>query len=493
MKEKLNFQIQKPDLNEMKENWVQIRKPFVCLLVIYLLGISAILRANYNYRDDFGRVFEGYHGWSNFSRYLTVILSNFIHADTYLTDISPFPQILAACIMALCGVLVICILTGKKKISLWSVIAVIPMGLSPYFLECFSYKYDAPYMALAVAAGILPLLFWEKGVIPYVIATLIGMLAMCTTYQAAAGIYPMLVILVAFRSWNSGKKIKEVLRFAVISAVSYVVGIMVFRLFIMTPFENRNAVSSSMVTSVGQIVKNYKEYISYITSDLKSWWLLLAALIVAAFLFKAVVDSEQNKVLSLLLALASVLLCALVEFGVYPLLTAPSYHPRSLLGFGMFLAFFGVSAISEQKTYLAKAMCLCLSYCFFAFSFTYGNALAEQLRYTNFRIETVIDGMNGLEVFQNDEMKVVQLEGNIGQSPVIDNMPQNYDILNRLVPDTFGGGWKWREYYFYQYFDFKNVTEDSSIDLKDYDLPVLKDTMYYTIKGENNYVLIELK
>ena len=58
MKEKLNFKIQKPDLNEMKENWVQIRKPFVCLFVIYLLGISAILRANYNYRDDFGRVFE---------------------------------------------------------------------------------------------------------------------------------------------------------------------------------------------------------------------------------------------------------------------------------------------------------------------------------------------------------------------------------------------------------------------------------------------------
>ena len=67
----------------------ELKKPFLALLAIYLIGISAILRANFNYIDDMGRVYSGYKGWGNFSRHTNMVLSGLLHADNYLTDISP--------------------------------------------------------------------------------------------------------------------------------------------------------------------------------------------------------------------------------------------------------------------------------------------------------------------------------------------------------------------------------------------------------------------
>ena len=131
---------------------------------------------------------------------------------------------------------------------------------------------------------------------------------------------------------------------------------------------------------------------------------------------------------------------------------------------------------------------------FIGFSFTYGNALSEQINWTNFRVASVIQDLNDLDVFKTDEIKTVQLDGNIGKSPVINNMPQDYQMLNRLVPTTFGGtDWYWQQEYFYSYFGLKNVKWDVTKDLTAYDLPVIKDTMYHTIKGNDEYVLIELK
>jgi hypothetical protein len=51
--------------------------------------------------------------------------------------------------------------------------------------------------------------------------------------------------------------------------------------------------------------------------------------------------------------------------------------------------------------------------------------------------------------------------------------------------------WGW--YGFYNYYGLKNVVQDDDIDLTTYDLPVIEDHMYHTIRGKDNYILIELK
>jgi hypothetical protein len=75
------------------------------MFLIYLVGISAILLSNVHYADDIARTNLGYAGWSGFSRYSSTILAHGIHADNYLTNIAPLPQILAALILAISSVI----------------------------------------------------------------------------------------------------------------------------------------------------------------------------------------------------------------------------------------------------------------------------------------------------------------------------------------------------------------------------------------------------
>jgi len=43
------------------------------------------------------------------------------------------------------------------------------------------------------------------------------------------------------------------------------------------------------------------------------------------------------------------------------------------------------------------------------------------------------------------------------------------------------------------YYGLKNVVPDDSVDLRELNLPVIRDTMYFTVRGEGCNILVELK
>ena len=128
-------------LREGGRRWADRIRPFfvpVCILSgIYILAMSAVFRANYYYIDDFSRAFEGRKGWGTyFSRYLSDLLSNVIHADSYLTDVSPLPQMIACVELAIASVIALYLITGRDRFTVWEYAAALPIALSPYMLEC---------------------------------------------------------------------------------------------------------------------------------------------------------------------------------------------------------------------------------------------------------------------------------------------------------------------------------------------------------------------
>ena len=127
-----------------------IKKTIIIIFFIYAFSLTSIIRANFNYIDDLGRIIEGKGAWEFFSRYTSNFLASIIHAGQFLTDISPLPQLIACFFLAIASGILIYTFSKKDKFSFWNIIAVIPLGLSPYFLECLSYKFDAPYMALSI-------------------------------------------------------------------------------------------------------------------------------------------------------------------------------------------------------------------------------------------------------------------------------------------------------------------------------------------------------
>lgn len=468
-------------------------KPTLILWLIFTVGISAIILANFNYSDDMARVALGFKKWDHFSRYTTTFLSSFMHVGNYLTDISPLTQMVATFELAIAGVIALYVISGRRQLNIWLVVAILPLGLCPYFLECLSYKYDSPYMALSVLASIAPLLLMRRNRIVFALAVIAGELIVCTTYQAASGILPLLVMVIALRRWCADEDTKEILRFLLLSACAYLAALLIFKLFLMQPAENYVSTEIPSIEELpGIFIGHLDMYMKYMMSDFKKIWLILIALVVIAFIWVTIRDTERNRMLTFILTIVCLALMSCLTFGIYPALEQPLFQPRAMYGVGAFIAFLAIVVASSPRILCGKLVILALSWCFLVFSFTYGNALYAQIQWTNFRTTSAIQDLNDTPEFATETPKIVQVKGGIGLSPILRNQPQNYKMLKRLIPIAFQGGEQWGLVGFTYYYGLPNVKVESATTF-DESLPLLKDTAYQAIYGDGENFLVVLK
>ena len=55
-----------------------MKKPCLIMFAVYMVGMFAILKSDFNYRDDLRRILSGKQGWgSSYGRYLSDFLLNF--------------------------------------------------------------------------------------------------------------------------------------------------------------------------------------------------------------------------------------------------------------------------------------------------------------------------------------------------------------------------------------------------------------------------------
>ncbi len=485
---------------KLEETLASVRfaiKPVIILSVIFLVGMSAIILANFNYIDDILRVRYGETGWGNWSRYASSALAILLSTDEYITDLSPLTQIIAAIELAIAGVAMLYLFSGKKRFTAWMFISVIPLGLSPYFLECLSYKFDSPFMALSVLAAILPAIFAKKR-IGYVVAAFLGTLMVCLTYQASLGIFPMLVIFVSLRRWCEGEAPKQIGRFVLESVIGYVVAIIFFRLFVMHPHTEVGYASTgipSLATIIPSTLAHYQMYFATILQDFKPLWLVLIVLLFACFLYATIMRSRRNKTVTFLVAIIATAVAACMMFGIYPVLESPTSHPRAMIGSCVFITFLSTMVATAKGVPVGKFAAAVLSWCFFSFSFTYGNALYVQDEWTDFRTTFVLEDLNDIEAFANDEPKTVEIAGSIGYAPSIKSqINAGYTMLSRLVPVTLSGtGWPHGVTELQSSYGLKNVKFVYSGELDDHELPFIKDGIYQTIYGQGNEFIVALK
>lgn len=469
-----------------------MRKQYAIIAVVFCLGITAIVRANYYYVDDMGRTLLGYQLTGDFSRYLATLSSTLLHGNMWLTDISPLTQYLSALIMALAAVILIYVLSGNSKSSFWVITAVIPLGLCPYFLECYSYKFDAPYMAFSVLMAIVPLVYRRYNPIKYGSVVAVGTLAVCLTYQASSGIFPMLVVLIAFLMWTQKESTKQIAGFILSSAVGYLIGMFLFAFVLLVPVASDNYVGSSL--SLLSILSNCKQYFLLIVEQFHVFWLILIGVIIIAFVWSIFKSSKQPKTITTIMAIVAFSLMTLLMFGVYIALEKPSFAPRAMYGIGILIASLGIIVATKEKIPFGKIAIIALGWQFFVFSFTYGNALSIQKEYTDFRMQQVLTDLNDLPMLSGNDKITIQIDGSIGQAPAVENMSEEYTLLKKMVTVQFrDSSWPWGDYWLTNYYGASCLITDDSIDLAEYDLPVLTDSMYHTIRGNDNYIYIELK
>lgn len=480
------------------EYFALVRKMAIPVLILasaYAVSFFAIFRADFYYIDDISRAYHGMKGWEYFSRYLSNIFSRLFSTGNYLTDVSPLTQLSACVLLAFAGIICLYAITDKTKFSVWQYIAASFFGLTPFFLECISYKYDSVYMAFSIFISAVPMLFYKKNKIFYGFTVFVCILMMCMTYQAASGILPMLTVLIMAKMWNDKCSYKDILKFFLSSIVGYLSALVFFKLFIMQKVDNY--ASGNMPSASGffpNAIENYKAFFTNVKNDLRAEWLILAALIGVSFVYAFIRNSKQKKYIAAIVAVVATLLMIALCFGAYPFLLQPIIAPRAMYGFGAMISLWAIYMASSKKIYWAKLVSVALCWMFVVFAFSYGNALASQKQYTEYRISSTVDDLIHLGLLDGDEVKKVQITGSIGQDITIRNMPQDFQMMNRLIPVTFGdSGWHWGRYEFEFYYGLKNIEFDNSIDLTTYDLPVLEDNIYHTIKSDGKHILIQLK
>ena len=481
-------------------------KPSLILLGVYLLGILTIVRANFLYKDDVWRAAAGSRGWFNWSRYVSEFFSIFVHADTNLTEISPLPQLLAILFITAGSIILVYVLT--RKITIIRLLASIPLGLSPYFLESLAFKFDSPYMALSVLASIFPFLFIARKK-AFLFISVISLLIMCMTYQSSSGVYMLIVVILCFQYWNNKEKTnREILSFLGLSVFAFCFSMLFFRFFLMKPITSDDVYALTTIHPMPQIISgtlnNIKDYLMFINKDFGLIWKIGIIFVLLFFIIKSVSCSKQRKVLSFFVLLIVVVLSFILSYGLYSLLEKPSYRPCALLGFGVFLAIMCIYIVSNYKK-IAVIPVIALNWCFFVFAFSYGNALADQARYAEFRIGIILHDLSVLYPNQNKEEMSIQFSNSIDLSPSVKNIAKKYPVIERIVPSRVSD-YILDYFYFLNFFNFNNyninnldvinLNPDLNIEFINFsslNLPVVLDSYYHTIQSDGNHVLIVLK
>ena len=211
-------------------------------------------------------------------------------------------------------------------------------------------------------------------------------------------------------------------------------------------------------------------------------------------------SSSRKKCLSFLVGLIVLPLGMVLSFGGYIFLEKLSFFPRTMYGIGVFVAIIAVISVDHlPKNLMAKIASCAMSWVLFSFAFCYGNALAEQNHYDEFRTQLLLSDLSRIKgLWDSNQNRRIQIQGSTGYSPIVKRMVLRYGILGRLVPIKLQEEMPFGRYYPFYFFGLPNVEGELNWDdgyekIDSTHMPILVDTCYHTIKADDKNIVIIVK
>ena len=384
----------------------------------------------------------------------------------------------------------------NEKMGYLACLASLPIGLYPYFLSNFSYRYDSPYMALSIFACVLPFVF-KSQTRDYIIASVIGLFAMCTSYQASSGIYIVMAVLCAARMRQDGKSWSQIGKFVLASICCYIASLLLFKFIFMEREFKPGAIDERM--SLSNVIQNAPKYVAIIWSGLgKSALKIFALLILALNIVAAAFSSKKGRLMNVIVTLAFYALALPLSYGVYMAMGTPQWHSRALYGIGTFFAAASLLLLSLSNNngkplrIVSRLAVFAASYCCFAYAFAFGNAQSQQVKQAEFRCALLLEDLSKIMPAQdNGEPSEILVANKIGYAPAVQNLIKVYP-LTEICVDIYADDRDSTQLILNSY-GFFEFADGKSHNLQKQDLPVLLDTAYHTIQGQDNKFLVTFK
>lgn len=322
------------------------KSAFAWGIMLHLIALFALLRGDIYFLDDWGSASRE-TSWSHFSRYLaTFILNDLSTLGKGALDISPLLQILAVIFVVASSMILLYLI--RKKFDLLGIIASLPLGLSPYFLENLSYKFESLTMSIALFLAVLPFLFQVQRRI-FSALSVVCLILMFMSYQAANAVY---IILSLFFALFIQADFRQGAKFLARCACNLIIASLIYKFAIAEPVSEwtihytSDKMIALNVLFVG-ISQNLVQYLASIFNDLKSTpFIYLIALNCVLFVGNMAIFS-QRRIYAICGVITFLALGIALSYGLYLILEKPILNPRVFYGFNAFVAVISIANISQ--------------------------------------------------------------------------------------------------------------------------------------------------
>lgn len=429
----------------------ELRSRFLFFFVVAVCGYLSVILLQFPYADDNVRYLQNYSvGVIDSARYMPNLLEIPLYMSGIITDAAPFTRIISCFFLAYSAVICLKIL----KIDLnnkWQVLCAVPVIVNPYMLEVMLYKFDNPYMTLAllmvVAAAYLTRLQKISAIIIAILLLLISMF----TYQVAINAYLIIFAYLFINEISSGTPVTESFRkmrhwFGVLSAT-----VCLFLPFTTLISYYRESDGTLIIVpynfeKLKIIIANISDYFSACCSDWSDNTVgAVFFVLFFGFCLKKIMQTLSNRrsLLPLIVLIISLFLFALCPFGVFTVLNSKIYNystsgVRILYPMGILLS---IVLLENQKLFEkvknAKIffncilICLCMWILFFlnsAGNLIHGFRLLEQQ--VNYDIAKDVNAI----IKENKAIAKVCVSGHI-RAPATENFWRIYPIMWKMIPE----------------------------------------------------------
>lgn len=420
--------------------------------VLFITVLVPILLTGRPCNDDLARSVLGSYGWVDNGRYLSNILMRALELGaSRATDIAPVPQLLAILALGFAGVLLV------RRFEIASVplgiLVTLPLGMQPFFLQNFSYRFDSVTMAGALLCSVAAISArdrsWRNG-----LSGTIALLAAFNLYQPAFNVFLVLAVFELAFGIAQGLPDRDIARTAGFRASQALIAAVVYKLLFTAGIKDWVADHGETIQSFDALPASLWALLRYVRDTLggrlASIFLVLTILAALPAIVIGIKFSWREQ--SMRAAMwRSIFLALWPAFGLIAsigpmlLLVAPVFAPRVFPAIGALISASLISAAyAGQRSGRLRPVPYALGGAFLIVSAitagAYSNAAAEQMKFEDTIASTLQDDLAQLK--SNAPLSSYVILGSAGYAPATQHAIAQFPIVGRLLEsylaqDTF--------------------------------------------------------
>ncbi|WP_248917377.1 glucosyltransferase domain-containing protein [Pseudomonas entomophila] len=352
-----------------------------------------LILADLPYIDDIwraqlaGRIDNANDSWTGQGRVLADVFHAVLGFGNAAPDLFPLPLMLASVITAkaLAGLVTHYFETPR----LASLLVVLPLWYNPFFLQNLSYQYDAPLMALSLAASIVAITLGAQNGYR-VLAGMLLVAVAASLYQISINLFAGLCCIEAIRLILAGTGLRQVSGQALMRIAQLAGGCALYLLtgyqLITVPRTQMLPLDQAWPLAIMQRLETTAEHVGLLITPGTAWFFVGLSMVAFLSLMQAVyrlfrADGHYGQKLGLVAVLMACLVAVVLLVPGMSLLFADfNCAPRLLMGLGpamVLVALLAYRLLAEWHEGLAWALAIPLVF-MLSFSYAYGRVLVAQ-------------------------------------------------------------------------------------------------------------------